>query len=524
MPASPAAAPELRLAELMTAASLATDIGVGQPFEAAQRAALLAVGLARAAALPEREAQDAYYLALLKTIGCTGDEDFGARTLGEDAHWAGHMGGAGPLEMLGAMVRNVGRGAPTLARVQKVLGALAKLPVLAGNVSIHCEIAHLLAARLGLGASVVNGLGQVFENWDGSGLPRKLRGDAVARPVRVAKIVTDAECALRLFGTDDAVALVRRRAGRGYDPHLAHLFCREAAGLFGALEVPSVSAAVLAAEPGIPERLSGERLETAIRALGEFADMKSRYTRGHSAGVAALAAEAAGRAGLAPADVAAVRRAGHLHDVGRAGVFLRIWDKEGPLTDAEWERVRMHSYYTERILGRLPGLGDAPAIAALAHERLDGGGYHRRLPAAAVPFGARLLAAADAYHAMTEPRPHRTALPAARAADELLAEARAGRLDGTAVDAVLAAAGHAGRRARQERPAGLSEREVEVLRLLARGLTNKEIAGSLGISVKTAGHHVQHIFGKVGVSTRAAAGLFAMQNDLLEGPAPARPG
>jgi HD-GYP domain-containing protein (c-di-GMP phosphodiesterase class II) len=208
-------------------------------------------------------------------------------------------------------------------------------------------------------------------------------------------------------------------------------------------------------------------------------------------------------------------RAAHLHDLGRTGVFQRIWDKEGALTESEWERVRMHSYYTERIVARLGSLGTAAAIAALAHERLDGSGYHRRLPSSAVSLGARLLAAADAYHAMIEARPHRAAFTPAGAAEELGREAAAGRFDRGAVAAVLAAAGHRAAPIRATHPAGLSSREVEVLRVLSLGLTNKEIATRLDISVKTAGNHVQHIFEKVGVTTRAAATLFAMQHDLL---------
>ena len=163
--------------------------------------------------------------------------------------------------------------------------------------------------------------------------------------------------------------------------------------------------ALVEAEPGEPLRLTGDALDAAIETVGQYGDMKSRFTRGHSAGVAALAGRAAERQGLAEAT--AVRRAGHLHDIGRAGVVLDIWDKPGPLTEAERERVRMHSYFTERILTRLDSLGPVATLAALAHERLDGAGYHRRLPAAGVPAGARLLAAADAYHAMTEARPHR---------------------------------------------------------------------------------------------------------------------
>jgi HD-GYP domain-containing protein (c-di-GMP phosphodiesterase class II) len=506
----------VRLAELTTALSLATDVGLGDPFEHGQRAALIAARLAEVAGLPAAEAQSAFYLAMLKTVGCAGDDDLGFRVLGEDlGEWMGPIGGASMSEALGLLIRNVGSDQPVHRRLARVLGALTGMPAIMAGSKGHCEVGQALAQRLGLGPSVIRGLGQVFERWDGGGQPNRIKGEAIDRAVRLAQIANDAETAHRMFGADDTVEMLRRRGGKGYDPTLVDVFCGNAPALFSALQVPSVADAVLAAEPGQPERLSGQRLENAVRAMGEYADLKSRFTRGHSAAVAALAAAAAERAGLPPADRLALVHAAHLHDIGRAGVFQRIWDKEGALTESEWERVRMHTYYTERILARLQGLGPVCAIAALAHERLDGSGYHRRLPANAVPIAARLLAAADAYHAMTEARSHRPALSPQQAADQLNREAAAGRFDRDAVAAVLAAAGHRLAPARTSYPAGLSEREVEVLRILARGRTNKEIAVQLDISVKTAGNHVQHIFEKIGVTTRAAATLFAMQNDLL---------
>jgi HD-GYP domain-containing protein (c-di-GMP phosphodiesterase class II) len=512
--AAVAATETVRLGELAASLSLATDIGLGVALENGQRAALMTVALAEAAGVGADEARDAFYVALLKVVGCTGDEDFGARVFGEDSgNWIAHMGGAFTGEMLRAMVGNIGRKEAFPRRLSKVLRAFGKLPGMPANTRGHCEVGRLLAERLGLSARVSNAMTQVFERWDGKGEPRKLKGEAIERAVRLVQLAADAQAARRLFGTDETVALVRTRAGHGYDPKLVEVFCRYAPKLFAALEVPSVHDAVLAAEPGEPVRLSGEALETAIATIGQYADIKSRFTRGHSAGVAALAGRAAERQGLAEAN--AVRRAGHLHDIGRAGVVLDIWDKPGALTESERERARMHSYFTERVLARLDSLAPAPAIAALAHERLDGGGYHRRLPAAGVSMGARILAAADVYHAMTEARPHRAALQPARAADEVRAEARAGRLDRDAVEAVLAAAGQPTEPVRRTHPAGLTDRELEVVRLLARGLTNKEIATALDISAKTAGHHVQHIFEKAGVTTRAAATLFAMQNALI---------
>jgi HD-GYP domain-containing protein (c-di-GMP phosphodiesterase class II) len=211
-----------------------------------------------------------------------------------------------------------------------------------------------------------------------------------------------------------------------------------------------------------------------------------------------------------------VRRAALVHDLGRTGIPNTIWDKPGPLTASEWERVRLHPYYTERALARPEALARLGVVAAAHHERLDGSGYHRTLAAASLSPAARLLAAADAYHAMTEPRPHRPALEPAAAAAELRAEVRAGRLAGDAAEAVLGAAGHRVHVRRRSAPAGLTQREVEVLVLLARGASNKEIARALVIAEKTASSHVQHIYAKLDVSSRAAASLCAMRFGLLD--------
>ncbi len=226
--------------------------------------------------------------------------------------------------------------------------------------------------------------------------------------------------------------------------------------------------------------------------------------------MAELAGAAARAVGLPAGEL---RRAGWVHDVGRVGVSSVVWEKPGPLTRAEREQVRLHPYFTERVLARPARLAELGRLAASHHERLDGTGYHRCVAAGALGPGERLLAAADAYHAMSEPRPHRLPVPPAAAAAALRAEVRAGRLDGDAAEAVLAAAGHRPRR-RRENVAGLTARELEVLRLLARGLSIRAIASALVIAPKTADAHIQHIYAKIGVSTRAAATMFAMQHDL----------
>jgi HD-GYP domain-containing protein (c-di-GMP phosphodiesterase class II) len=229
--------------------------------------------------------------------------------------------------------------------------------------------------------------------------------------------------------------------------------------------------------------------------------------------VAELARAAAEAIGLPPTEIDAVELAGWLHDLGRVSVSNAIWDKPGPLDPGEWEKVRAHPWFTERVLEGAEPWRSIARLAAADHERMDGGGYPRGAPAPNAGMAARLLAAADVYQALREPRPHRPAHDPERAARIAVEAAAAGRLDRAAVNAVLEAAGH--RAVRVPSPCDLTEREIDVLRLLARGLVDKEIAGTLGISHRTVHHHNESIFGKIGVTTRGAAALFAAENRLV---------
>jgi DNA-binding NarL/FixJ family response regulator len=151
------------------------------------------------------------------------------------------------------------------------------------------------------------------------------------------------------------------------------------------------------------------------------------------------------------------------------------------------------------------------------HERMDGSGYHRGATAAAIPIEARVLAAADVFQALTEVRPHRPAMTPDRAAKEVEGMVSAGALDPEAARAVCGSAGIALPRGRASAPwpAGLTDREVEVLRLLARGLSKKEIAKALVIAPGTVHTHTVHIYEKLGASTRAGVALFAMEHGLV---------
>jgi HD-GYP domain-containing protein (c-di-GMP phosphodiesterase class II) len=511
----------VRLAELMAALSLATDLGMGQPLEFALRSLILAMRLGDALGMDEVALREVYYQALLRYIGCNAETSLLAAVFGDElamrADYATVDAGKSE-ELLRFVIRrtraaHAGAGPLQMARYITE-GLMSRRQTQEGFLG-HCEVAQRLARRLGLGDGSVRALGQVYARWDGKGTPA-LRGDEVAPAALVVALAQDAVTFLRLGGVEAAVAVARERAGTAYEPGMAARFIERAPHLLAGLEDEPTWETALALEPGPRLRLSDDQFDTACQAIADFADIKSPYTLGHSTGVAALAASAARACGLPDGDVEAIQRAGWLHDVGRVGVPAAIWEKPGPLAASEWERVRLHPYYTQRILARPGALAALAAVAAASHERLDGSGYHRGAGAASLTPAARILAAADVYHAMTEERPHRSAHPPEAAADALRREARAGRLDADAVAGVLAAAGHqAGPSSRRGLVAGLSEREVEVLRLLARGATVKQIARALVIAPKTADNHVQHIYAKIGVSTRAGATLFAMEQRLL---------
>jgi HD-GYP domain-containing protein (c-di-GMP phosphodiesterase class II) len=510
----------VRLAELLAALSLGVDLGFGQPMEHILRQCLIALRLGERISLDDQERAVVYYTALLVNVGCHSDAHEQAKWFGDDIklksgkydhEWRGVRAAA-------ATIRLIGAGNPPLHRFRVGLEFM-----LAGHrevddmVASHAAIARNLGEQLSLPETVLEALGCAYEAWDGHGWPDGRKGEDIPVAARVAQLAEFVEVAHRLGGLDAAKALASRRSGKQFDPHLAKLLCEQAEQIFDGLDSVRTWDAVIGAEPGLAVVLSGERFDAALEAVANFIDIKSPYTLGHSRAVADLAAGAGAQLGLAEPEVRTLHRAALVHGFGRLGVSNAIWDKPGPLGAGEWERVRMHPYLTERMLHSSKSLAPLAAIAVQHRERLDGSGYPRGLPGNAISRSGRILAAADVYQAMRELRPYRPARSADDAAAEMRAEVKAGRLDAEAVDAVLSTAGHVIPR-RREGLAGLTAREVEVLKLLAYGLSNKEIANRLVISPKTVSNHVEHIYSKIDASTRAMASLFAVQHGLLPDP------
>ena len=501
---------------MVAALCLATDLGMGYPFEHGLRMTLIGSRLADGLGVDPTTASQTYYACLVSHAGCTTDAHVGAEVFGGSltTHLNPVLYGSGP-EVLSGLLRalpdparpapvralQTARGLPRMAREQRP------------HLTAMCEVATMLSEGIGLEPSTAELLTYLTDRWDGRGPLRRGKGEEIPLPVRIVHVAADAALQNLLCGRENAAAIVREHAGRGLDPTIAGFLAEHSGEILGLDDRESAWDECLSCEPGRPPMLSGEDLDRALAAMGDFADLTSPHLTGHSRGVAELAAAAAERCRLDAGDSAALRRAALVHDLGRVGVGARIWQKPGPLNADEWERVRLHPYHTERVLSRSPFLSGLRPIAGAHHERLDGSGYHRGASGAELSLSARLLAAADAYHAMTEPRPYREAMSADEAGGELAREVEAGRLDAEAVTAVLEAAGQP--TPELERPAGLTEREIEVLGLLARGLQTKQVARALGISTKTADRHIQNAYRKVGVSTRAAATLFAMQHGLV---------
>ncbi|MFL5840738.1 MAG: HD domain-containing phosphohydrolase [Thermoleophilaceae bacterium] len=522
-PPEPALAPvtrqgeQVRLAELVASMSLATDLGLGQPMEHVMRSCIVGLRLAELLELDESERAVVYYVALLAWVGCHADSHEQATWFGDDIALRAdrHETDLVGLPAAKFVIGHVGRGRPPLRRAL-LAGALltGNRDLIAAMEMTHCLIAGQLALRLGLGDRVHDGLQDVFERWDGKGLPRNLEGEEIALSARIVELADISEVFRRIGGLDHALEVARRRRGSQFDPKLVDLLAAEADTIFAGLDEETSWSRLIESEPALSKPLTAIETDAALEAIADFADLKSPYTTGHSRGVAQLAARAGASLGVGDLQAAQLRRAALMHDMGRLGIPNTIWDKPGRLSDAEMERVRLYPYLLERMFTRLEGLADAARLAGQVAERLDGSGYPRALNGAALTPAARVLQAADVYQALAEPRAHRPALDPTAAAAELRAEVAASRLDAQAVEAVLGAAGHRVRR-RLEGPDGLTPREVEVLVLLAQGAPTKEIATSLVVSPKTVGTHIEHIYSKIGCSTRAAASLYAMQHGLL---------
>jgi HD-GYP domain-containing protein (c-di-GMP phosphodiesterase class II) len=516
-------APTLRLGEFIATLALAQDNAFGQPLESQLRSCLLAAWLGEQAGFDGALRETVYWVALLRYIGCTGHAHEVATVFGDEiairAQTLVHDA-ANPAEVMRDVVAFATAGHPQEAHEQIVQALHAGVKEwIALNFSSGCEVGDMLASRLHFGPAVRDALRFTFERWNGHGFPTGAAGESIPLAMRVVHLTHDMEAIARLFSPAKAIEAARDRRDRTYDPALADLFVAHGERWFEKLARLEPWDAVLELEPSPRRTLDGLALDEALEVAADFIDLKSPYMAGHSRHCAELAVRAARLLGHDDGDIDTLRRAALVHDFGTTAVPNSIWDKPTALTRAEFDRVERHPMLTEQMLRRSPALARLNPVAAAHHEKADASGYHKRFRNDAAGSTPCVLAAVDVYVGMTAERADRRPCGGDAAASELRRLASSGALDSRAVQAVLAAAGHddprGGRLPREQRAGGLSDREAEVLGLAAKGLTTRQIADRLSISAKTADHHIQHVYTKIGVSTRAAAALWAMQNGLV---------
>ena len=516
-----AAGRTLRLAELLAAVSLATDLADDAPFGRALGDALTVVDFAQLAGLGSEDVSDAFYLALLYHVGCTAAALAQARFGGGDdvsaRRWYSEADYADSPQMLRLAATRL---SPNwMVRARAIAGMVtAPRGFVADGITGICEVGARLGSRLGAGPRVIEALADAHARWDGKVFTALPSGEVISPLARLVHVVHVARAFHGVGGAEAAKDVVRARRGSELDPRLCDLWLAHSDELLARAGQESIWDAALEAEPK-PHRLVAEsHVDAVTEAFADFVDLKSSLAIAHSSRVADLVSVAGVGAGLDQKEMLTVRRAGQVHDLGSVSVPHRVLTKKGPLDRAERDRIHLHPYHSRRVLSVSEPLHEIGELAGMHHERPDGSGYHRGLRAAAIPMSARLLAVAEAYESMREERPWRAPMSSERAAEELRREARDGRLDRRSVDAVLEAAGQRPNRRRAARswPAGLTDREVDVLCAIARGHSNKEIARELHVSDATIHTHVINVYGKIGLNTRAGATLFALENDLIQ--------
>ena len=416
----------IRLTELLVSLSLATDLGFGQPSEHMLRAARIGMRLGERLGLGPDELATLYDVSLLTYVGCPVYGNEAAALFGDDIDFRAH---AVEVDLAGFpatvfMLRRAGAGMSPLQRARQIVGLMAT-----GGRSVveqmanHCSAAGVLAERLGLAAGVRAGIEQAYARWDGRGVPDDLAGDRLALSARISHVAEACEVFHRTAGIDATLDMVQSRSGTHFDPQVAATVQRDPDSLFAGIDDDTVDE-ILDAEPIERPLLTEDQLDVALEAIGDFCDLRCPYFTGHSRGTADLVERAAPLLNVAPSDATLLRRAALIHDVGRFGVPGTVWDKHGPLTSSDHEHMRMHVYYVERIFSRPDPLRRVGLLAATHHERIDGSGYHRGIGGPTLSTSARLLGAADAYHAMTQRRPHRDAPSPEDAAAQLHRDAR----------------------------------------------------------------------------------------------------
>lgn len=511
------------LAALLCALSFATGVGFGGHMEHGLGSASLGLQIADALTLTDEEREAVFYGALLKDIACTACSAGIAAFFPDDEQVMLSdvilLDPASLGDMIGWLSRYLRLDARFPNRMAKLLSFLAQCgPLVREAMRSHCEVAELFARRLGFPDYVQQTLRFQWERWDGRGMAYRLKGVAIPRTARILHLAQVLDLMYRFGGPEAACKIAQEKRGSRFDPESvdAFLSLTRQEDFWRAFDERATQDALLARRPAtVAERGLGDQTGRMCETLADFVDLKTRETWHHSRLVAEIALEIGKTLGLGADELTRLRCAALVHDVGKVAIPVAILAKGGQRSESEWETYRLHPYYTQRILERVESLQDLAQAAASHHEWVNGQGYHRQLSGEQIPLYGRILAVANTYVRLAREQGDQQRSPQAVRALAPLVDSQ---LDRACYEALVVAIGGTNNKntSRASRKIGnLTEREVEVLCLLARGCNTPQIARALDISRKTVEHHLTHIYSKIGVTCRTAAVVYAVQQGLV---------
>lgn len=383
------------------------------------RSCMIGMELAQRLGLPMQDRRDLYYAMMLKDVGCSsnsarvfelfgGDERLAKSDL-KRVDWANYFRAARYA------MAHAEPGAPWFRRARRIASLARQGTTVATElVETRCERGATIVLRLGFGPRVAEAVRSLEEHWDGGGQPRGIEGAAIPLLARIMCLAQTVEVFTQVGGPSAATGLAEARRGRWFDPTVVDALRGMEALLarWSEMTESSLSALVAESEPGGAALLAGPgTLDRIALGFADVVDAKSPFTAAHSYRVTQLSLEIAEYMGYSPGQRLRLRRAALLHDIGKLSVPNSILDKPAGLTAPEWDAVRMHPFYTQRILLHVRGFKDIAYIAGSHHERLDGGGYHQGLRGDDVPIDSLVIATADVYDALSSERPYRPAMP-----------------------------------------------------------------------------------------------------------------
>ncbi len=511
------------LAMLLCALSFATGLGFGGHMEHGLGCACLGMQIADALALGNEEHEAIFYGALLKDVACTACSAGISAFFPDDEQQVSladvilvdpsKLG-----DMFGWLSRYLRLDAQFPVRVTKLLSFFVKCgPIVRETMRSHCEVAELFARQLGFSEHVQRTLRFQWERWDGRGMAYGLKGPDAPITAHILHFIQVLELMYRFGGPEAACKIASDKRGTRFEPKAvdAFLALAQRPDFWRDFEEQSKQEALLARRPATSADCAmEEQRERVCEALADFADLKTREAWHHSRIVAQVSVEIGTCLRLDRSELDSLRRAALVHDIGKVTVPISILEKGEQRSSSEWETYRLHPYYTQRVLERVDALRDLALAAASHHEWINGQGYHRQLSGEQIPFHGRILAVANTYAHLAYPQGERKDPAVVLRTMRPLVDSQ---FDKRCYEA-LAASVVSGQRKSPIRPRktnNLTEREIEVLSLLARGKNTPQIARALHISKKTVEHHLTHIYAKIGVSCRTAAVVYAVQQGIV---------